>query len=67
MATKIETDSDINFQNLVHSNVTKELQDTKMAAVDELTAEMECMFLEISKNPTLVVLDLACTKCMGSR
>ena len=71
MATKIETDSDINFQNMIHSNVTKELQyidlETKMAAVDELTAEMECMFLEISKNPTLVVLDLACTKCMGSR
>ena len=71
MATKLETDSDINFQNMIHSNVTKELQDidleTKMAAVDELTAEMECMFLEISKNPTLVVLDLACTECLGSR
>ncbi len=34
--------------------------------VDQKIEEMECMFMEMAKNPTLAVLDHARTKCMGS-
>ncbi len=82
MATKIETERHSPFlqelQERLHCQPVKDLEniivdvektqlETMQYDADKKIQEMECMFMEMDKDRAMVVLDLACTKCMGSQ